>query len=219
MDSNRFVPCLCTKKPCCVGTRAFKSLPLHSHNRRRKNDSMKVIAFTGMPASGKSEAVQIAKDKGIPVIRMGDLVWEETRRQGRPLDDMNVGSVATGMRNEYGMDIWAKRTVEKIRSLKNTSVLVIDGVRNTEELACFKKELGLDFVVVAIQASDEQRRKRAIARGRTDDSTDRRDLEERDKREISWGLEKVIADADLVIQNQGSLEEFRKQILKLFRNI
>ncbi|HIG99167.1 MAG TPA: AAA family ATPase, partial [Thermoplasmata archaeon] len=43
---------------------------------------MKIIAFTGMPASGKSEAVQLAKDKGIPVIRMGDLVWEETQRQG-----------------------------------------------------------------------------------------------------------------------------------------
>ena len=180
---------------------------------------MKVIAFTGMPASGKSEAVQIAKDKGIPVIRMGDLVWEETRRQGKPLDDTNVGSVATRMRNEYGMDIWAKRTVEKIRCLKQASVLVIDGVRNLEELEFFKKELGLDFIVVAIQASDEQRRKRAIARGRTDDSTDLRDLEERDKREISWGLQKVIADADIVIQNQGSLEEFRKQILELFRNI
>lgn len=180
---------------------------------------MKVIAFTGMPASGKSEAVQIAKDKGIPVIRMGDLVWEETRRQGRPLDDKNVGSVATRMRNDYGMDIWAKRTVEKIRSLKKASVLVIDGVRNIEELECFKKELGLDFVVVAIDASDEQRRKRVIARGRTDDSTDLRDLEERDKREISWGLQKVIADADIVIPNQGSLEEFRKQIIKLFRSL
>lgn len=180
---------------------------------------MKVIAFTGMPASGKSEAVQIAKDKGIAVIRMGDLVWEETKRQGKPLDDKNVGEIANGMRKTHGMDIWAKRTVEKIRSLKQASVLVIDGVRNREELACFKKELGLDFSVVAIQASDEQRRKRAIARGRTDDSTDRRDLEERDKREISWGLQKVIADADIVIQNQGSLEELRKQILTLFSDL
>lgn len=180
---------------------------------------MKIIAFTGMPASGKSEAVQIAKDKGIPVIRMGDLVWEETKRQGKPLDDKNVGDIANGMRKNHGMDVWAKRTVEKIRSLKKLSHLVIDGVRNLEELECFKKELGLDFIVVAIDASDEQRRKRAIARGRSDDSKDLRDLEERDKREISWGLQKVIADADIVIPNQGSLEELRKQIIKLFRSL
>jgi len=180
---------------------------------------MKIIAFTGMPASGKSEAVQLAKDKGIPVIRMGDLVWEETKRQGKQLDDKNVGSVANNMRKEFGMDVWAKRTVEKIHSLKKAPYLVIDGVRNLEEIEYFKKELGLDFFVVAIDAPDELRRKRAISRGRTDDSTDLKDLEERDKREISWGLQKVIADADIVIPNNGSLEDFRKQVLTLLNNL
>lgn len=180
---------------------------------------MKIIAFTGMPASGKSEAVQLAKDKGIPVVRMGDLVWEETKRQGKPLDDKNVGSVATSMRKKHSMDVWARRTVEKIHSLKKAPHLVIDGVRNLEEIEYFKKELGSDFFVVAIDAPDELRRKRAIARGRTDDSKDLKDLEERDKREISWGLQKVIADADIVIPNNGSLEEFRKQVLILLNNL
>ena len=180
---------------------------------------MKIVAFTGMPASGKSEAVQIAKDKGIPVIRMGDLVWEETRRQGKPLNDKNVGSVASALRKEQGMDVWAKRTVEKIRSLKNASLFVIDGVRNMEEIEFFKKELGLDFLVVAIDAPDELRRKRAVARGRTDDSKDLKDLEERDKREIHWGLQKVIADADIIIENNGSLEGLRKQVLKVFERL
>jgi dephospho-CoA kinase len=177
---------------------------------------MKIIAFTGMPASGKSEAVQLAKDKGIPVIRMGDLVWEETRRQGKPLDDKNVGNVASSMRKKYGMDIWAKRTVEKIYFLKKSPQLVIDGVRNMEEIEYFKKELGLDFFVVAIDASDKIRRKRAITRGRTDDSKNLKDLEERDKREILWGLQKVIANADIVIPNNGSLDQFKKQVLAVF---
>jgi dephospho-CoA kinase len=180
---------------------------------------MKIIAFTGMPASGKSEAVQLAKDKGIPVIRMGDLVWEETRRQSKPLDDKNVGDVANSMRKKYGMNIWAKRTVEKIHSLKKSPHLIIDGVRNMEEIEYFKKELGLDFFVVAIDASDNLRRKRAITRGRTDDSKDIKDLEERDKREIRWGLQKVIADADIIIPNNGSLDQFKKQVLTVFNKL
>jgi len=180
---------------------------------------MKIIAFTGMPASGKSEAVQLAKDKGIPVIRMGDLVWEETKRQGKPLDDTHVGSIASSMRKDHGMDIWAKRAVIKIRSLKNTPRLIIDGVRNMEELEYFKKELGLDFMVVAIDASDELRRKRVLARGRIDDSKNRRNFEERDKREISWGLQKVIADADIIIPNNGSLEQFRTQVLRVLNTL
>jgi dephospho-CoA kinase len=180
---------------------------------------MKIIAFTGMPASGKSEAVQLAKDKGIPVVRMGDLVWEETKRQGKPLDDKNVGSVATNMRKKCGMDVWAKRTVEKIHSLKKSPHLVIDGVRNMEEIEYFKKELGSDFFVVAIDAPDELRRKRSIARGRIDDSKNLKDLEERDKREICWGLQKVIADADIIIQNNASLDQFQKQVLNVLNNL
>ena len=139
-----------------------------------------------MPASGKSEAVQLAKETGLPVIRMGDMVWEETKRQGRALTDKNVGDVANHMREQHGMDIWAKRTVEKIRTMKPSSLLVIDGVRNLEELLFFKKELGEDFFVIAIDATEEQRRKRAVMRGRTDDSKDVKELEERDKREIRW---------------------------------
>jgi dephospho-CoA kinase len=180
---------------------------------------MKIIAFTGMPASGKSEAVQLAKDKGIPVIRMGDLVWEETRRQGKLLDDKNVGDIASTMRKRYGMNIWAKRTVKKIHSLKKTPHLIIDGVRNMEEIEYFKKKLGSDFFVVAIDASDDLRRKRAIARGRIDDSKDLKDLEERDKREIRWGLQKVIADADIAILNNGSLDQLKKQVLTVFNKL
>jgi len=180
---------------------------------------MKIIAFTGMPASGKSEAVQLVKNKGIPVIRMGDMVWEETKRQGKTLDDKNVGDVAHSMRENHGMDIWAKRTVEKIRSLKKSPLLVIDGVRNMEEIEYFKQELGMDFLVIAIDAPDELRRKRAISRGRTDDSKNLKDLEERDKREIRWGLQKVIADADIVIPNNGSLKDFKKQVLTVFKKL
>jgi dephospho-CoA kinase len=180
---------------------------------------MKIIAFTGMPASGKSEAVQLAKDKGIPVIRMGDMVWEETKRQAKPLDDKNVGEIANSMREKHGMDIWAKRTVEKIRSLKKSPLLVIDGVRNMEEIEYFKQELGMDFLVIAIDAPDELRRKRAISRGRTDDSKNLKDLEERDKREIRWGLQKVIADADIVIPNNGNIENFKKQVLTVLKKL
>jgi len=180
---------------------------------------MKIIAFTGMPASGKSEAVQLAKDKGIPVIRMGDFVWEETARQGKSLTDKNVGEIANAMRQKQGMDIWAKRTTQKIRSLKKIPLVVIDGVRNTEELDYFKKELGTDFLVIAIETTDELRRKRVLARGRTDDSKDLKDLEKRDEREIGWGLKKVIASADSIIINNGTLKEFQKKITLFFENI
>jgi len=176
---------------------------------------MKIVAFAGMPFSGKSEAVQIARNRGILVIRMGDLVWEETKRQGKKLDDKNVGEVANNMRIKFGKDIWAKRTIDRLRSSDLKDIIVIDGIRNNEEIEVFKKELGNDFILVAITASDEVRMKRAMNRGREDDSKNLSDIKERDKRELGWGLGSVIASAEIVISNDGALKEFRNKVKKI----
>ncbi|UCD14172.1 MAG: flagellar hook-basal body complex protein FliE [Thermoplasmatales archaeon] len=178
---------------------------------------MKIVAFTGMPCSGKTEAVEIAKALGIPVIRMGDMVWEEVKNQGLELNDENVGAIANMMRKEHGRNIWARRTVDKIKSLNLANIIVVDGIRNIEEVNLFKKELSNDFVIIAITASHELRKKRALSRGRKDDSNDIKDIEERDKREVGWGIGDVIALADIVISNERDIDEFRirvKQVLQ-----
>jgi len=180
---------------------------------------MKIIAFAGMPFSGKSEAVQIAKDSNIPVVRMGDAVWDEVKNRGLELNDKNVGLIADKMRKDHGMDIWARRTLDKIRLLDEADVVVIDGIRNVEEIDRFKKELGKDFVVIAIDASDEKRYKRALSRKRQDDSNDLERIKERDKRELRWGLDVVIASADIVISNEGSISEFKNKVRKALNEI
>ena len=178
---------------------------------------MKIIAFTGMPFSGKSEAVKIAKEQGIPVVRMGDMIWEETKKQGLELNDQNVGMIANNMRKTHGKDIWAKKTIKKINSMKETELLVIDGIRNIEEIETFEKELGKNFVLIAIEVSDETRHKRALMRGRNDDSMDPDLIKQRDRRELSWGLGNVIAIADSVVTNEGKLEDFKTKIKKLLK--
>jgi len=180
---------------------------------------MKILAFTGMPFSGKSVAVELAKDHGIPVIRMGDMIWEEAKNQGLELNDENVGMIANQMRKEHGMDIWARRTLEKMESMDKEQIAVIDGVRNNEEIETFKQELNGDFVVVAIKASTETRHQRAMNRGRRDDSKDERQIKERDQREIGWGLNKVIDAADITIENEGSVDEFKEEINKLLNEL
>lgn len=177
---------------------------------------MKIIAFTGLPCSGKSEAVKIVKNMGINVFRMGDMVLEEVKNQKLPLDDKHVGAIADQMRKKFGMDIWAKKTIDRISRYKKLKYIVIDGVRNIEEIETFKKKLGKDFVLIAIVASDKIRQERFLKRGREDDSKDVRDLKERDKRELNWGLGCVIALADIVIPNEKSLKDFKKEIEKIF---
>jgi dephospho-CoA kinase len=180
---------------------------------------MKIIAFTGMPFSGKSEAVKIAKEMNIPVVRMGDMIWNEVKKRGLKINDKNVGQIANQLRQEQGNDIWAKITVEFINTMKKVNTLVIDGIRNVEEIEAFKRGLGEEFVVVAVEVPDELRHKRAFTRGREDDSLDLEKIKERDQREIGWGLNAVIASADIVISNEGSMEEFHSKIKEVFSKI
>lgn len=180
---------------------------------------MKVIAFTGMPFSGKSEAVEIAKKQGIPVIRMGDLVWEEVKNRYLDLTGENVGKIAHEMRVKEGMDIWAKRTIQRINEMKKSSILVVDGVRNSEEITAFKQNFGSDFLLISIDASDEIRHKRGLIRKRIDDCVDKDEIQKRDEREITWGIRRVMVKADKTFRNEQTLSSFQQKIRKFFLSL
>lgn len=176
---------------------------------------MKAIAFTGMPGAGKTEAVKVAREMGLEIISMGDEVRQEAKRRGLKLTDENVGKLADVMRKEYGKDIWAKKCLEKI---KGKEIVVIDGIRNIEEVERFRKEIK-DFILIAIHASPATRYERLVKRGREDDSLNIEDLKIREKRELEWGLGNVIAMADIVVVNEGDLEEFKEKVKKILQEI
>ncbi|MEM3934540.1 MAG: AAA family ATPase, partial [Thermoplasmatales archaeon] len=65
----------------------------------------KAILVIGMPGSGKDEFANVAKEIGVEVINMGDIVREYTINSG--LDISKSGDVASMERKLNGMDIWA----------------------------------------------------------------------------------------------------------------
>jgi len=179
---------------------------------------MKLIAFVGMPASGKSEAAAIAKKLGIPVVNMGDVVREETARRGLPPTDENIGGTGTALRSEEGMEGIAKRCVPKIHAIKS-KVVIIDGIRNINEIEYYKKEFGNDFRLIAINTPFDIRFERVKMRARSDDMKSMEELKRRDEREKGWGLDRAIEKADINSDNTGSIEEFRKKMEQLLGNI
>lgn len=179
---------------------------------------MKLIAFVGMPASGKSEASNIARKLNIPVVSMGDIVREETSRRNLPPTDENIGGTGTKLRREEGMDAIARRCIPKIRSL-SSPLVVIDGTRNIEEINYFKNQFGSDFRLIAIHTPFDLRFERVKKRARSDDMCNIEELKRRDEREKGWGLDKAIETADVTINNTNSLEKFQEEIKKLLRDL
>jgi len=171
---------------------------------------MLVILLVGMPGAGKEEFVKIAKAMGYEVVRMGDVVRDYVRSLGYELSDSIVGNIANSERDKHGIDIWAKRTVERIKG-KNGKIL-IDGIRCLEEVEIFKKELGEGVKLVGIFAPRRVRYERIVGRGREDDIKTWEEFVKREMRELSWGLGNVFALTDYMLLNTSTLEDFHNLI-------
>jgi len=171
---------------------------------------MKVVGVVGMPASGKTEAAEVAREEDVPVVSMGDVIREEVELRGLEPTDENMGRVGVALREKEGDDAVARRCASDIRS-KDAPVVLVDGVRSADEAEYFRDEFGDGFVLVAVKAPFETRLERVRSRGRSDDADAADELRERDERELGYGMGEAIDEADVTIGNDGSLEGFRKE--------
>jgi len=175
-----------------------------------------VFAFVGAPAAGKTEAASVAKEMGIPVITMGEVIRAELRKRGLSLSDENAGRVANELREREGMDAIAKRCIPLIKDVARKkagiTVIVIDGIRGIAEVETFKKEFRSDFVLVRVEAPLYLRYERIKSRGRGDDLLSIEEFKNREERELGWGMEEAMKKADKVVKNATSLEAFKEQI-------
>lgn len=169
---------------------------------------MRVIVLAGMPGSGKEEFVQVAVSLGYEVVRMGDVVRAEAAKMSVPNSDKGVGGFANSERREHGLDIWAKRCVPYVRADRT----IIDGSRGLDELEVFRAAFGEDLRLVAIHAPRRERYERLLERGREDAPKSWEEFEERDRRELSWGLGNLIAMADVMLVNDDSLPSFKRRV-------
>jgi dephospho-CoA kinase len=181
----------------------------------------KIVTSVGYPAAGKSVVADWMNNNGIPVVSMGDRlrerfkqVNEDTLKKEFNSNDKSslLGKWATKQREIYGQQIIAEWTYEYIDNNINSDIIFIDGLRSKAELDVFQNNFE-DVNVILIQAKRQERLKRIQERGREGESEFTiDDLIERDKREESWGLKEVTEEADYIIHNNDSLEEFQDKI-------
>ncbi len=176
-----------------------------------------VIGITGMPGSGKGTVREILRKYGFPVVVMGDEVRAEVARRKLKPTPENLGKIMLQIRAEEGPEVLAKRCIPKIRAL-DAEVVVVDGLRSLHEVRAFKREFP-KFKVVAIHASPKTRFQRLLKRGRSDDPRDWETFYMRDQRELEVGIGEVIATADYMIVNEGSIEQLKAKFRQIIKKV
>ena len=176
-----------------------------------------VIGLTGMPGSGKSLAVEAAKELGYEVVTMGDVIREETGKRGLELNPKNMGEMMLRLRAEGGDTIVAEKCIPKIMEKQGRRV-VVDGLRSYVEAETFKKRLS-NFVLVTVHSSPQIRFERLSTRGRSDDPKTWKVFKERDMRELGVGIGNAIALAEYVIINDSTKEGLTTQAAEVLKEV
>ncbi|MBT4070114.1 MAG: AAA family ATPase [Euryarchaeota archaeon] len=168
----------------------------------------RVFAVCGLPASGKGEFATILAKTGIPVLSMGDMIRAEVKKRNIEEYPEVFGEVAQQLRQQFGDDILAVRLCSAVDNLlEKHDVVLIEGLRGVAEYDVFHSHWSDRFSTIAVTADEEIRFQRIQLRGRAEDG-DRDSLKIRDEREIGWGLDVLINQADFTLSNDGSLSDF-----------
>ncbi|NVM54035.1 MAG: flagellar hook-basal body complex protein FliE [Candidatus Helarchaeota archaeon] len=175
------------------------------------------IGVVGLPGSGKSIVSEVARELNIPTIVMGDIIRQLCRDRGLEINSENVGSIMVGIRQEEGMNCVAKRTLPRIAKVKK-NIVIIDGLRSFEEVEFFREHLN-KFIIIAIHSSPRTRYGRIRKRNRFDDPQNLKLIQERDLREISVGIAKIIALTDIMFVNEGKIRPLKQRISKILQRI
>jgi cytidylate kinase len=200
---------------------------------------LKIIGFVGMPGSGKSVASDVARHLDFEVIVMGDIIRQEAARLGLPPTDENLGMVGSMLRAKEGPQAIARRTLE-LAKRSDREFVAVDGLRSRDEVDFFRTN-SEGFRLIEICASSEARRTRIAARGRSDDAKIENEapplrnsmvitsynnpqktadaLEKREIREMGWGIGEAFKEADMRMNNNGDLDEFKAIVESLLKEI
>ena len=173
---------------------------------------MVIIGITGHPASGKDTVADFLVSKGFSKISGGDILREEMIKQGIPTDRSHIHEFVTAMRLKKGNGYLSEETIKRIKG--NT---VISGIRNTEEVTIFRKRLGNDFKLFAVESPLETRYRWARERGRIGDDITLEQFrleeeQERNKDSGSHEVDKVIGQADIIIKNDGTKDQLFQKV-------
>jgi dephospho-CoA kinase len=100
-----------------------------------------IIGLVGPFGSGKSTVAKHLVEKGFFTVRLSQFIEEEIekRKMGSIKDRKLLQDVGNELRKKYGSDILVKKALKRAMEQK-ISKLVVDGIRNVEELKYLKNQ-------------------------------------------------------------------------------
>jgi len=179
-----------------------------------------IIGLTGRNASGKTEVANYLQKRGFRYYSLSDAIRDEIKRRGREITREVLIEVGNELRTRFGAGILAERIAEQLR---HEGDYVVDSIRNPTEVEVLRKRK--DFVLLAVKAAQDVRFERSRMRGREGATQSFEQFVDEESRELDSSdpmSQQLIATerlADLVVQNNSSLEDLHRALDELMTRI
>lgn len=181
-----------------------------------------IIGITGTDGSGKGTVVEyIVKTKGFVHFSARELLIEEIKKRGFPIDRNHMRLVANDLRKEHGNDYVARFFLERAHAV-HTNNIIIESIRAVAEAETLTKA---GAVLVAVDADQKLRYERVQARRSESDKVSFEQFKEHEALEMNdpdpHGMQKqkVMQMADYTILNNGTFDELKMAVDQVLRTI
>lgn len=180
-----------------------------------------IIGITGRIGSGKEEIAKFFAKKKFVYFTLSIVIREEAVKRGIEVTRKNLQDLGDLLRKEEGPGALVKRLLNQMQPGKN---YVIDGIRNPGEIEVLRKFK--NFFLIGIDAPQNIRFQRMLRRAKESDPktwgdfliADNRDFHDPDDI-LGQQVHACMKMADFIIVNDGSLKEFKENILKVWGKI
>ena len=173
---------------------------------------MIIIGIAGHPSSGKDTSAEYIASKGFFHISLGDILREEMKKLGMPIDRPSIREFVTAERKIKGSHYPTDIACERVNG--NT---IMTGFRNLAEVDYVRNQFGENFVLVGMEAPLRTRYERILGRKREGDNISFKEFKEHDEAERnnnpeSHEVDNVLAQANYIIENTGMRPELYRKI-------
>ncbi len=172
-----------------------------------------IIGLTGKNGSGKTAVAEYLVSRGFEYHSLSDAIREEILKRGLQITREVLIDVGNELREKSGPGILAERLLTSLESGHN---YVIDSIRNPQEVDVLRSRN--DFTLLALEVEQGTRFERSRRRGRENAAQTLSQFAEEEARELdsdnpaSQQLNATRQKADLIVANDGTLEELHRRL-------
>lgn len=184
-----------------------------------------ILGLTGPNAAGKGEICKYLSKKGFYTTSLSDILRKIAQEKKISPTRINLVNLGNELRKKYGGGILAQWTIKEILKRKyEFDKVVVDSIRNTNEIKEFKKKFKNNFFLLYVTAPKKLRFEFMQLRNREGDPKTYKEFlkiekKEKSNKSIQQQIHKCKELKDFYLNNNSTLDDLYKKIDRILEQI